>query len=84
MTNSKLTPEERARLLETAAVIKADMMVSLEGKPITGSTLKQAALDAASTITPPALPPILVEHDPDDPEVVKLLMPLEWLREKKQ
>ncbi|MDI3567549.1 hypothetical protein [Bradyrhizobium sp. Arg816] len=70
--------------METAAVIKADVIVSLEGKPITGSTLKQAALDAALTITPPALPPILVEHDPVDPEVIKLLVPLEWLREKKE
>ncbi|TWB60426.1 hypothetical protein [Bradyrhizobium sacchari] len=40
MTDSKLTPEERARLLETAAVIKAEIVVSLEGKPITVSTLK--------------------------------------------
>lgn len=74
----KLTPAERARVAEVAAVIEADIRVSLQGKPITAATLRQAAIEAAQTLTPTARPPI-VEIDDADPNLINVLIPADWL-----
>jgi hypothetical protein len=75
MTERKLTPAEHDLAAETAAVIEADVRVSLTGKPVTPANIGIALFEAVNTLSVPGAA-IIVEQDPDDPNRLNVFMSL--------
>ena len=56
----ELTPEERAQLTETAAVIEADIRVRLPTGPVSANDLKEMLIESYKSLSPP-LPDLIFE-----------------------
>jgi len=60
----ELTPEERAQLTETAAVIEADIRVRLhQTGPVSANDLKEMLIESYMSLSPPLPDPIFEVRD---------------------